>query len=244
MKRLALLLVLVAAVMLMLPGSGYCQIMVDDDYLSPDVIGKAIYDIYAWDITVAGQTVDIQIFTDYPGADTIAPTGVTNTWDTFAGDLMISAGSGYEYGVAFTGHDGFTQGNLYHVTDWKTSDEHNPLYGVPGPEAFEYRHGMDVTIAATDNSFGGAVTDFAFAVANTVYGSGDYLYHVALDLALVPGLSVEDIDSFYWASGTCGNDIIQDSPLLTAVPEPATVLLVGFGLVGLAGLGRRKFLKG
>ena len=41
---------------------------------------------------------------------------------------------------------------------------------------------------------------------------------------------------------TGANDLIQGKALLP-VPEPATMFLFGFGLIGIAGLGRKKFKK-
>jgi len=40
-------------------------------------------------------------------------------------------------------------------------------------------------------------------------------------------------------TGTTTGDYNLNSP----IPEPTTMLLLGFGLIGLAGYGRKKFLK-
>ena len=54
-----------------------------------------------------------------------------------------------------------------------------------------------------------------------------------VDLSLLDG----NVNWVHWAY-SCGND---GNP--APVPEPATMLLLGSGLIGLAGLGRRKFRK-
>jgi len=55
-----------------------------------------------------------------------------------------------------------------------------------------------------------------------------------------PGASNTGITTTTVASGESSSG---DTNNLNAVPEPATLILLGAGLVGLAGVGRKKFFK-
>jgi hypothetical protein len=54
-------------------------------------------------------------------------------------------------------------------------------------------------------------------------------------------LGWEDTDSSSWDWDY--QDMVLMTSEITPVPEPATMLLFGTGLIGLAGLGRKKFFK-
>jgi len=156
----------------------------------------------------------------------------------YGGDLFVSFdgtpaadAADWEYALDFgwetRGYEG-TQtyshaAGLYRVTTWDNSVYHGFTASTP------------FAMAAGD-----LVGELADGSAGYDSTAGSYWRIASISLA---GLGVTAADGFnlaaHWTM-SCGNDAMTGSVDIAPVPEPATMLLFGTGLVSLAGIGRRR----
>ena len=224
---------------LFVPGSAEA-VRIDDNYIGRD--GRGYGDVIGdpddfgvdWlDVSITGNQMSVRIKTGYPGSDTIGAGTVyadffvsTDGWDPH-GDAPYRADNstnGEDWEYAFD----VQTGGLQDITGAQSSifraENTMPLTG------YLYRTGQETAINTT------GLTAYSTTAGGTYDGS---YYSFLIDIG---GLdwNLSDL-GFHWATATCANDVIEGSA--ASIPEPASMLLLGIGLIGVAGFSRKKFKK-
>lgn len=215
-------------------------------YLSPGWGGQA-YDSEALFATIIGEKLFIALATGHN--PTITTDAGANRFG--AGDFAIDFGRNktFEMGIntyraSTNASDAFGDvGGVYRVTDW-----YYGLWNAAGKEAAKST--TDKTPDQTHPTSiraGTKLGSATYAVSSapkTGYGVNlsdqHYFYEMSVDLSLLraggwDGSSAFDI---HWTQN-CANDSISVDPA-NYVPEPGSMALLTAGLLGLAGMRRRK----
>jgi len=183
-----------------------------------------------------GQAFDVEYLGLYITSDKVyfgLQTGFNVAADNVSGyrpgdfALDVNGDGTYDYAIDFS-ISGTTSGtpasfSLYKVTNWEDS-----VY-FPIANPFEMKDGEKV------DDFTGVFGSGYYA--NNSDGGLSYVLEGSFNLSLLGAYTGNDI-GIHWTM-QCGNDYLNQTS--APVPEPATMLLFGCGLIGLAAVGRKKF---
>lgn len=168
--------------------------------------------------------VNYQIFTNFPKTGD-PDYSMTKVADLFF-DFNQNSGT-YNYAVILRpdGHDGFSQGDVVRLSQARSAQD---IYGGYGNLIYGGRYNQSNPLI----SYTEAVSGNLLSQASVSWNPGNAIAKYEIDISFTAPAGANQ--TFFFGTGNCSNDGVSN------VPVPASVLLLGSGLLGLAMLRWRK----